>query len=258
MGYLKESSSHPNLQSAKTFLPGTKKTVNGKTYIVVGRYNDYGKILKSTQSWQILTKSNKKYLDTKRTVAKLHKKKSKSKSKKRSTKRKSKTSKKRSSKRKSKKRSKKLSTKRKSKKPSKKRSIKRKSSKKLSKRKSKSKSKKRSIPSNNTPSKNKRSPKALKHNRPSPAVSATEYSVGTVKKGNDGNKYVVIRTSNGNKRWVKNKSGGGIYEFMNSPAAKKFAHSVVDMGLEHAKSKGYDVHPDLSKAIHKGVDEYKH
>ena len=89
---------------------------------------------------------------------------------------------------------------------SKKRSVKRASKKRSVKRASKKRSTKRkSVRSKNTPSKNRRSPKPLKHDRPSPAVSATEYAVGTVKKGNDGNKYVVIRTSNGNKRWVKSK-----------------------------------------------------
>ena len=113
---------------------------------------------------------------------------------------KTKASKKRSkrtskSKKTSKKRSKHTSHKRKSKKST--------SIKKNIKKTSKHKSKKKSIPSHKTPSQNKRSPKPLKYNRPSPAVSATEHSVGTVKTGNDGNKYVVIRTSNGNKRWIK-------------------------------------------------------
>ena len=67
----------PNLPSAKQFLPGTKKKVDGKTYMVVGSYNNFGKILKSTQHWTKLTNSNRKYLDTKNTVAKLHKSKSK-------------------------------------------------------------------------------------------------------------------------------------------------------------------------------------
>ena len=98
------------------------------------------------------------------------------------------------------------SKKRSVKRASKKRSVKRASKKRSVKRASKKRSTKRkSVRSKNTPSKNRRSPKPLKHDRPSPAVSATEYAVGTVKKGNDGNKYVVIRTSNGNKRWVKSK-----------------------------------------------------
>lgn len=167
------------LPSAKEYLPGTKKKVDGKTFMVVGTYSNYGNIIKSTQRWEKLTKSNSKYLDTKNTVAKLARRCSKNKcppikrSKKRSVKR---------SKRRSIKRSVKRSVKR-----SKKRSVKKVS-------------KKRSL---RTPSINKRSPKPLKHNRPSPSVSATEYAVGIVKTGNDGNKYIIKKTSNGNKRWVR-------------------------------------------------------
>ena len=45
--------------------------------------------------------------------------------------------------------------------------------------------------------------------RPSPNTSATMYKVGTVKKGNDGNKYVVVSTKGKSKmvkRWVKSQS----------------------------------------------------
>ena len=42
--------------------------------------------------------------------------------------------------------------------------------------------------------------------RPSPKVSATLFSVGTVKKGNDGTMYVVKKASNGVKRWGKKPS----------------------------------------------------
>jgi hypothetical protein len=38
--------------------------------------------------------------------------------------------------------------------------------------------------------------------RPSPAQSATLFSVGHVKRGQDGRSYVVKRTSRGIKRWV--------------------------------------------------------
>ena len=42
-------------------------------------------------------------------------------------------------------------------------------------------------------------------NRPSPSVSATLYIVGTKKKGNDGNIYIVKQITNGSKRWYKYK-----------------------------------------------------
>ena len=38
--------------------------------------------------------------------------------------------------------------------------------------------------------------------RPSPAQSATLFSVGHVKRGQDGRSYVVKRTSRGIKRWI--------------------------------------------------------
>ena len=51
----------------------------------------------------------------------------------------------------------------------------------------------------------KRSSTHRKYNlsRPSPKYSATEYNIGIVKTGNDGNKYIVKKTANGVKRWVK-------------------------------------------------------
>jgi hypothetical protein len=41
--------------------------------------------------------------------------------------------------------------------------------------------------------------------RPSPTVSATKFKVGTKKRGNDGNMYVVIETKNRVRRWKKIK-----------------------------------------------------
>jgi hypothetical protein len=40
-------------------------------------------------------------------------------------------------------------------------------------------------------------------NRPSPSESATKFKVGTKKKGNDGNMWVIIEDKNGVKRWKK-------------------------------------------------------
>ena len=39
--------------------------------------------------------------------------------------------------------------------------------------------------------------------RPSPSDSATLYKIGTVKKGNDSNNWIVIQTSNETHRWKK-------------------------------------------------------
>jgi hypothetical protein len=139
---------------------------------------------------------------------------------------------------------KRTSRKRSTKRTSRKRTSRKRTSRKKSTKRNSSKRKSKSIPSYNTPSKNKRSPKPLKHNIPSPAVSATEHIVGTVKTGNDGNKYIVIRASNGTKRWVKNKYGGGnLLNLINNPLAKQLAHNIVDVGLQQAKSKGSNCSP---------------
>jgi hypothetical protein len=39
--------------------------------------------------------------------------------------------------------------------------------------------------------------------RKGPSSSATKSSVGTKKKGNDGNMWKIVKTNNGTKRWVK-------------------------------------------------------
>jgi hypothetical protein len=44
-----------------------------------------------------------------------------------------------------------------------------------------------------------------KKNRPSPSESATQFKVGTKKKGNDGNMWIIVENKNGVKRWSKSK-----------------------------------------------------
>ena len=39
--------------------------------------------------------------------------------------------------------------------------------------------------------------------RKGPASSATKFSVGTKKKGNDGNMWKIVQNKNGTKRWLK-------------------------------------------------------
>ena len=41
--------------------------------------------------------------------------------------------------------------------------------------------------------------------RPSPSESATTFKIGTKKKGNDGNIWVIVENKNGIKRWSKIK-----------------------------------------------------
>lgn len=49
----------------------------------------------------------------------------------------------------------------------------------------------------------KENTKKLKKNRPSPSESATLFKIGTKKKGNDGNMYIISVNKNGVKRWKK-------------------------------------------------------
>ena len=46
----------------------------------------------------------------------------------------------------------------------------------------------------------------MEKERPSPTKSATLYNVGTIKTGNDGNKYIIIENKNGVKKWQKHKN----------------------------------------------------
>jgi DNA-directed RNA polymerase alpha subunit len=43
----------------------------------------------------------------------------------------------------------------------------------------------------------------IKKTRKSPLTSATKFSIGTKKKGNDGNMWKVVKTKGGIKRWAK-------------------------------------------------------
>ena len=45
----------------------------------------------------------------------------------------------------------------------------------------------------------------MEKERPSPTKSATLYNIGTIKKGNDGNKYIIVENKNGVKKWQKHK-----------------------------------------------------
>jgi hypothetical protein len=44
---------------------------------------------------------------------------------------------------------------------------------------------------------------ATKKNRKGPQESATKFSVGTIKKGNDGNNWIILETKNKTHRWKK-------------------------------------------------------
>ena len=44
-----------------------------------------------------------------------------------------------------------------------------------------------------------------KKKRPSPSESATKFELGTKKKGNDGNMWIIVKNKNGVKRWKKHE-----------------------------------------------------
>jgi hypothetical protein len=46
----------------------------------------------------------------------------------------------------------------------------------------------------------------MEKERKSPTKSATLYNVGTIKTGNDGNKYIIVENKNGIKKWQKHKN----------------------------------------------------
>ncbi|MEO9258020.1 MAG: hypothetical protein ABI207_06535 [Crocinitomicaceae bacterium] len=71
--------------------------------------------------------------------------------------------------------------------------------------------------------KNRYSPSLVKKRslRPSPSSSATEYSVGTIKKGNDGKKYIIIKTIRGTKRWKLHSAKKSMKKSMKKKSMKK-------------------------------------
>jgi len=50
--------------------------------------------------------------------------------------------------------------------------------------------------------------RTIKKGRKGPEESATKFSVGTIKPGNDGNMWVINVSKNGVQRWVKSQKGG--------------------------------------------------
>ena len=54
--------------------------------------------------------------------------------------------------------------------------------------------------------KSKKKKKTKSKDRPSPSESATGFSEGTVKTGNDGNQWIITENKNGVKRWVKTET----------------------------------------------------
>ena len=70
--------------------------------------------------------------------------------------------------------------------------------------------------------------------RPSPTESATLYKVGTVKTGNDGNKWIISESSNGVKRWK-------LYRKVGSKKVEVKSKKVGSKNMEDKKVKGKKV-----------------
>jgi flagellar biosynthesis GTPase FlhF len=73
--------------------------------------------------------------------------------------------------------------------------------------------------------------------RPSPKVSATEYSTGTVKTGNDGNKYIVTKTITGVKRWKLHLNRSKKPESITTEHTKRSARKSKKSARKSKKSK---------------------
>lgn len=76
-------------------------------------------------------------------------------------------------------------------------------------------------------------------NRPSPSDSATDYPVGTVKRGNDSNLWKVIAASNGVQRWARVPIPSAVTITPTVPTPKFRVGDVVEI-----VKGGYGCHPD--------------
>lgn len=61
-------------------------------------------------------------------------------------------------------------------------------------------------------SKGSKGSKSNNTKRKSPTESATKYKIGTIKKGNDNNKWIISKNKNGVKRWIRHYKD---YKFTN-------------------------------------------
>ena len=92
-----------------------------------------------------------------------------------------------------------------------------------------------------------------KSKRPSPSESASLYKVGTKKKGNDGNTWIIKENKNGIKRWVPFKKVQ-VSKFYNLNI--RFEANVLLLGKNGSKLKAYKPveiikKSELSKVIHR-------
>jgi hypothetical protein len=72
--------------------------------------------------------------------------------------------------------------------------------------------------------------------RPSPTKSATKLKIGTKKKGNDGNMWVIVKNKNGVKRWKLYKKKKSRKKTIKLPKIKtedEFARASLQYALDH-------------------------
>lgn len=90
--------------------------------------------------------------------------------------------------------------------------------------------------------------------RPSPSQSATLFKIGTIKKGNDGNQWKVIGTTNGTHRWQKMSDNIKIKKNKNLLQLKpKKLKKIGQFNVEKGVVVGdviYDILPLVKKGIY--------
>lgn len=98
-----------------------------------------------------------------------------------------------------------------------------------------------------------------KKNRKSPGESATKFSVGTIKKGNDGNNWIIIETKNKTHRWKKldNSNNKTIKK-----SKSKFIHKSIKLSKSSIKDTEYLTHDNGGRPFkvsvnNKNVSIYK-
>lgn len=84
-------------------------------------------------------------------------------------------------------------------------------------------------------------------NRPSPTQSATLYTTGTKKTGNDGNTWIITQNVNGTKRWK-------LYKKVTKKESKKVSKKVSKKGIKSLNNFGFT--PVYEKKLDKIMESY--
>ena len=84
-------------------------------------------------------------------------------------------------------------------------------------------------------------------NRPSPTQSATLYTTGTKKTGNDGNTWIITQNVNGTKRWK-------LYKKVSKKISKKISKKVSKKEIKSLNNFGFT--PVFEKKLDKIMESY--